>query len=383
MDAEEAASHAPKDNLGEPFCDDPPTRNSDEQPGRAGRQSVALPRRRYEPHARPPGMRAGETRLADAGLTLSSSPSTSVPLGWIGGNEVHEPWYRSLPRGLRRENLPPLELTSKPVPVPSIWGMYDYRKGGLLSSTAVHVAVVVLLSSAVSQPRLPVLLPQSIDLAIPVEISRFLPTPPRDGGGGGGENSPLPPSEGPLPRFQLTQLAPPMPQELAVKPRLAVSPSLTGPADLKAKLPDLTLLGSPLDELGPPSAGPGDDGGIGSGQGSGVGQGQSSGAGDGEGLGLDGVYEVGGEVTPPVLRVQVDPEYPERARMQRLQGAVLLAIEVWPDGRAHNVRVERGLGLGLDERAVEAVKNWEFEPGTRDGEPVRVVCRVEVVFQLF
>jgi TonB family protein len=69
--------------------------------------------------------------------------------------------------------------------------------------------------------------------------------------------------------------------------------------------------------------------------------------------------------------------------VQRLHGADLLSIQVWPDGRAHNVQVERGLGLGLDERAVEAVRKWEFQPGAKDGQPVRVACRVEVVFQLF
>jgi TonB family protein len=267
--------------------------------------------------------------------------------------------------------------------VASLWGIYDYRKRSLLSSILAHVVAIVLVSSLLSRPHLRDLMRESIDLAIPVDITRFLPAPPQEGGGGGGNRSPLPPSEGPLPRFQMAQLVPPTLKPANEKPRLGVSPSLIGPKDLQASILDLTFLGSPLSEVGPVSGGPGGGGGIGSGQGSGVGPGASGGFGKGKNAGAESVFKVGGDVTPPELKVRVDPEYPEKARVQRLQGAVLLSIEVWPDGRAHNVRVERGLGLGLDERAVEAVQKWEFEPGTKDGEAVRVGCRVEVIFQLF
>jgi len=293
------------------------------------------------------------------------------------------PWYTSLARAFHRENLPPLELTSKPIPVASIWGIYDFRKRSLLSSSLMHIAIVVVLFTAMSRSSLPGVVPRSINLAIPVEITRFLPSPPRKSGGGGGDSSPLPANDGPLPRFQLVQLAPPRPQAMQVEPRLAVRPSLLGPDEMKPSVLDLSLLGSPLHEVSPPSPGGGRGGGVGAGEGSGIGDGKGAGFGLGEGAGTEGVQDVGGEVTAPTLRVQVDPEYSEQARVQRLQGAVLLSIEVWPDGRAHNVRVVRGLGMGLDRRAVEAVQKWEFEPGTKDGEPVRVVCRVEVIFTLF
>jgi TonB family protein len=326
-------------------------------------------------------MRAGEKRVAGAGLAVGAG---AAPMAFASllSQSLHVPWYRSLARSFRRENLPPLVVSSKPVPVEEIWGTYKYRKRSMFSSSVVHVAAVVILFTTVTQHRLPVLR-DPIDLAIPVEITRFLLAPPQQGGGGGGDKSPLPANDGPLPRFQLTQLAPPSPSKTEIRPNLAVSPSLIGPRDMKASVLDWTFLGSPLDEVGPPSAGPGSGGGIGSGTGSGIGAGSRAGFGPGEGAGADTVFKVGGEVTAPELRVQVDPEYPEKARVQRLQGAVLLSIEVWPDGRAHNVRVERGLGLGLDERAVQAVQKWEFAPGTKDGEPVRVICRVEVVFQLF
>jgi TonB family protein len=341
-----------------------------------------LPRRPYEPHARPPGLRAGERRVAGAGLALGPAPAR-LAFASLLNNSLHVPWYRSLLGAFRREKLPPLQLTSKPIPVQSIWGTFNYRKRSLFSSSVAHVAVVVILFTTVSRHRLPDFLRDSVDLAIPVELTRFLPAPPEEGGGGGGDQTPVPASAGPLPRFQLTQLAPPSPKPAEFKPKLAVSPALIGPHDVNASVLDWTFLGSPLDEIGPPSAGPGSGGGIGTGSGSGVGSGNRAGFGPADGTGADSVFKVGGEVTAPELRVQVDPEYTEKARVQRLQGAVLLSIEVWPDGRAHNVQVERGLGLGLDERAVEAVRKWEFQPGAKDGQPVRVACRVEVVFQLF
>jgi periplasmic protein TonB len=370
-------------SLNQPLCIDPPQQNGPKTHDCVGEGSVpSLPRRPYEPHARPPGMRAGEMRVADAGLALGHA-AAQLPFASLLGQSLHVPWYRSLAHSLRREKLPPLELTSKPVPVDEIWGTYNYRNRSLLSSSAVHLAVVVVLFTAISRQDLPDVIRQSIDLAIPVEISRFLPAPPEEGGGGGGDNSPLPANEGPLPRFQLTQFTPPSPKAADIKPKLAVSPTLIGAKDMKVNVLDLSFLGSPLDEVGPPSGGLGSGGGIGSGNGSGVGSGNRAGFGPGDGAGAESIFKVGGDVTAPELRVQVDPEYPEKARVQRLQGAVLLSIEVWPDGHAHNVHVERGLGLGLDERAVEAVKKWEFEPGTKDGQPVRVVCRVEVIFQLF
>ena len=65
-----------------------------------------------------------------------------------------------------------------------------------------------------------------------------------------------------------------------------------------------------------------------------------------------------------------------------MQGTVVLRIEVWPDGKAHNIHVVRSLGLGLDNQALRAVRQWVFQPGTRDGIPVRVEANVEVSFRL-
>jgi TonB family protein len=91
---------------------------------------------------------------------------------------------------------------------------------------------------------------------------------------------------------------------------------------------------------------------------------------------------VGNGVTAPVVLYKKEPEYSEEARKAKYQGTVVLYIEVDPSGRAVNPRVVRSLGLGLDEKAMEAVRQWKFKPGYRDGKPVTVAATIEVNFRL-
>ncbi len=91
---------------------------------------------------------------------------------------------------------------------------------------------------------------------------------------------------------------------------------------------------------------------------------------------------VGNGVSAPRLLNKVEPTYSEEAREAKVQGTAVLEIEVWPDGKAHNIRVVRSLGSGLDEEAVKAVEQWGFEPGLKDGEPVRVAATVEMNFRM-
>jgi TonB family protein len=93
-------------------------------------------------------------------------------------------------------------------------------------------------------------------------------------------------------------------------------------------------------------------------------------------------YRVGGGVTPPGLLYKVEPEYTQEARAAKLQGTVLLYVEISPEGKAENISVRRSLGLGLDEKAIEAVRRWKFKPGTKDSEPVTVQATIEVNFRL-
>ena len=95
------------------------------------------------------------------------------------------------------------------------------------------------------------------------------------------------------------------------------------------------------------------------------------------------VERVGNGTSAPRLLVKVEPGYTEEARESDLQGSVVLSLEVWPDGKAHEIQVVSGLGLGLDEEAVKAIKQWEFAPGMKEGKAVRVAATVRVDFRLF
>ena len=94
-----------------------------------------------------------------------------------------------------------------------------------------------------------------------------------------------------------------------------------------------------------------------------------------------GVYRSGRDVTLPVLVHRTNPGYTEQARAAKYQGTVLLSVEIDPAGIPTNIKVRRGLGLGLNEKAIEAVKQWRFKPGEKDGTAVPVQTTVEVTFR--
>lgn len=96
----------------------------------------------------------------------------------------------------------------------------------------------------------------------------------------------------------------------------------------------------------------------------------------------DNVYRIGGDVAPPKLLFKVEPEYSEEARAAKYQGTAVISVEIGLDGKPGNLKIQRSLGLGLDEKAIEAVNQWKFEPGTRNGQPVTVAATIEVNFRL-
>jgi TonB family protein len=94
------------------------------------------------------------------------------------------------------------------------------------------------------------------------------------------------------------------------------------------------------------------------------------------------VNRVGNGVTMPTLISKVEPTYTQEARAAKVNGTVVLYIEVDPEGVPQNIRVLRSLEPGLDENAIYAVSQWRFRPGTKDGNPVTVAAQVEVNFRL-
>ena len=330
--------------------------------------------------------------MADLSQPNNFVPNADDHLSRLLVNEVEEPWYRSLIQNIKDTinppKLPPLEVTSKPVAVKDIWGLYGRDKKAFFASTGFQIGVVALLFTVFSTKVVQDQVKQVATLVMPADIDPYTPkmAPKKQtmgGGGGGGDRSPLPASKGRLPKPSLRQFTPPMAVVNNPNPRLTMEPTIIAPPDVALPQVNMAQYGDPLARIGPPSNGPGSGGGIGSGSGGGVGSGKGGGFGPGEGGGVGGgVFRVGGGVSAPALLFKKEPEYSEEARKAKYQGTVLLYIEVDPSGRATNIKVQRSLGLGLDEKAIEAVKQWKFKPGYKDGKPVTVAATIEVNFRL-
>jgi TonB family protein len=131
------------------------------------------------------------------------------------------------------------------------------------------------------------------------------------------------------------------------------------------------------------SQGPGSGGGLGAGQGGGLGEGAGSGIGPGSGGGTGGgPYRPGAGITAPSIQREVRPDYTDEGRRRAIEGEVVLEIVVRADGSVGTVKLLRALGAGLDQRAIDAVRQWRFNPAKRYGTPVDVMVEVSVEFRL-
>jgi len=300
-------------------------------------------------------------------------------------DNVEPPWFVGIWNNLKEmihpEVPPPLEVTSKPVPVKDIWGLYPTERKSMVYSVALQSVVVTLLftvsfSKTVQQKVKDAVILIAPDLA-PLKPQKDI----SKGGGGGGNRSPIPEAKGRLPKISNKQFVPPTEVVLNEHPRLTMEPTIIAPPDVPNN--NMPNIGNPLAAIGPPSNGMGSGGGIGSGSGGGIGSGNGAGLGPGSGGGFGGgAFRVGGGVSQPAVIYKVDPEYSEEARKAKYSGTVLLQLVVDVDGKAKNIKVVKGVGLGLDEKAVEAVTKWKFTPGKKNGSPVPVYATVEVNFRL-
>jgi TonB family protein len=296
------------------------------------------------------------------------------------------------------------EPTAAPEPgaeeVRSLFAVYDQRAEGpargvpLAVSSSLHAAVVGVVLFVTTLGLTPAA--RALDPG-PRSDTRlvFIAMPGPGGGGGGGgrkERTPAPKAmrEGrravssPLPE-RVTPPSDPPPEIVKPEPPLnaeplptVVAPLITAPADQRDRA------GVLQDARGESeSRGPGTGGGAGSGSGTGLGAGDGAGVGPGSGGGTGGgPYRPGSGVQPPRLLREVRADYTDAARRSGITGDVVLEIVVRYDGSVGDVRVVRRLGGGLDERAVQAVRQWRFAPATRQGAPVDVVVEVAVEFRL-
>ena len=239
-----------------------------------------------------------------------------------------------------------------------------------------HTALIVLIASGILIGHGP-----SLKSNAPTPELTYLPA--NGGGGGSGDHSSIPVTKGTPPPMSAQQLAPATIVVRRTDPILPVQPTVVGPPDVR--LPQSDQLGDLISSnIVVPSNGSGTGGGPGSGSGTGLGAGNGLGYGSGSDTGTGGgIFTLGHGITAPRAIYDPEPEYSEEARRVKHQGIVILSVVVDQQGKARDIRVARALGMGLDEKAMDAVKMWKFSPGMKDGIPVAVRVNIEVSFRLY
>jgi protein TonB len=270
--------------------------------------------------------------------------------------------------------LPPLVLESTPIAVPDRMATKRSPQSTAFAVGA-HALIILLVLWLIAH---------HVQISAPVktlQVTQLMAPPPPVApraekiGGGGGQHDLAPVTQGHLPKFAQTQIVPPKAPP-TIPPKLAVEPTVVVQKDLKMADNTMPNIGMPNSPLRGVSMGNGNGTGIGSGNGNGIGPGSGGNIGG-------GAYHIGGAVRPPTLIYQVDAEFSEEARKAKFSGDVLVDLIVDAQGNATHVRVARGVGMGLDEKAVEAVRQYKFKPAMMNGKPVPVIMTVDVNFQIF
>jgi TonB family protein len=225
-------------------------------------------------------------------------------------------------------------------------------------------------------------------MATAVDVTPFMPVSNMKdvmgGGGGGGNHELLEASKGKLPEFAKKQIAPPQILKLD-NPKLPVNATVVMPQIKLPDAPNMPDLGIPQSsQVAFASQGSGSGSGFGSGEGGGVGSGRGNGIGPGEGGGYGGgIYHVGGGVSNPTLIFAPDPEFSDEARRAKYQGVCVVGVIVDAIGNPQHVHIVRALGMGLDEKAMEAVRQYKFKPAVFKGKNVAVEVNIEVNFRIY
>jgi TonB family protein len=266
---------------------------------------------------------------------------------------------------------------------PNIFSMFSGEGNGLyrakreafvfslLGQAAILGLLILLTSYVVRTPEIVKRLPRLDDL--PVIFSGY-------GGGGGGNHDPVPPSRGNPPKSSLEpQLVPPTVMHPTAMPKLPAPETVVMAPEVR--MTQGGQIGDPSSQLtGVLSDGSGGPGGTGTGCCDGIGSSKGPHVGPGpSGIFAPGVHGVG----VPVPIFSPEPGFSDEARKAKQQGVVGLLLVVGKDGHAYDIRVRQSLGMGLDEKAIEAVSRWRFRPATYNGLPVATQIAVEVDFRLY
>jgi periplasmic protein TonB len=316
---------------------------------------------------------------------------TSIPIP-VGRELPHESLlaclFGNLKDTLFPEKLPPLELVSRPIAVADPMAVKRSPASSMVSFL-LHAGIFALIVWFVIQARNHIVPPQKVEVTA-IVVPPFIPpvTLPAPqtmgGGGGGGFHQVIEANKGHLP--PVVEKTPINPPELQVDhPKLAVAPALVMPQQVKIpdnSMPNLGVTQST--QVVMKSQGSGSGSGFGQGAGGGIGAGDGGGIGSGTVGGYGGgVMAVGGGVTAPVVIHRVVPEFTDEARRVKYQGVASVGLIVDAQGNPEDVHVVHPLGMGLDQKAVEAVRQYKFKPAMFKGRAVPVQMVIEVDFHMF
>jgi len=282
--------------------------------------------------------------------------------------------------------LPPLQLTSTPIPVPDRMKVKP-NPWAIGISTGVNLAILAVILFFVGKKIIETVAPKLT--ATNIDVGVFTPQGPKGkaagGGGGGGDHSIIDPIKGKTPPRMKDPITPPQVQTVE-KPLLAMPSAIDVQKELKLPdNPDMPTLGvAKSANVQLASNGQGGGTGIGTGFGGGDGSGRGNGFGPGSGGNAGGgLYSIGGGVSAPVPIFTVDPDFSDEARRAKYQGIVLVGLIVDAQGNPQNIHVVRPLGMGLDEKAMEAIRKYKFKPAMKGKMAVPVPITIEVNFRLY
>lgn len=325
----------------------------------------------------------------------TDAEAAALPTGheldaFLGKAFDEKPIWRTLYENLRDAlfpvKLPPLQLTSTPIPVPDRMAVKPNPWAIGISSTfnilLLALAIWLGIKAVVKIVKPPA-------QAVNIDVGNFDLKAPKaadaaGGGGGGGAHDLVDPTKGKLPERIKDPITPPMVPVLD-KPKLEVPSAINVQPDIK--LPDNQMPNIGMTTASNVTLANGQGGGSGMGTGYGGGMGSGTGNGFGPGTGGNtggGLYHIGGGVSAPVAIFTPEAEFSDEARRAKYQGVCLISLIVDAQGNPQNPRIIRALGMGLDEKALEAVRKYKFKPAMKDGRtPVPVMITIEVNFRLY
>ncbi len=290
--------------------------------------------------------------------------------------------------------LPIMARPATPVRVPQMFrGLDQYtsnrdRFSSTLSFVIHVVAAVAIVSLGMMIPKT-VVKPADTNVAS-IHFTLYDPPPPPpvlevakvpSGGGGGGAHQVEAPTKGHVPMETKPQVPMVRLEQAKINlPKLAVEPTTQIRLPQETALPQIGMAQSQQVALA--SQGSGSNSGFGIGTGGGIGQGHGTGMGSGSNGSYGGLMNVGGGVSAPRVIHSVEPQFTPEARQADFQGNVAIQLIVDSQGNPQNVRVVRHLGMGLDERAIEAVRQYRFSPAMFQGHAVAVQLIIDVNFRL-